>query len=128
MKKIFIGLLVVAAGTGVFFLLRKKKNAPGANKISKELIVGIWQQAGPVDSGQVHYLYQFLEGGFLLKSASDSAKADTARYEWNKTEQLVWKDGKTDSAGKIFTVLKLSRDTLQLQSKDQVTALFIRAK
>lgn len=78
MNKVIIGLLIVAAGAGAFFLLRKKKNVTVTNDMKKEWIVGVW-----VGTDSVRYRYDFRENGNVLRSLNDSAKADTSRYEWN---------------------------------------------
>jgi hypothetical protein len=128
MNKLFIGLLIIAAGAGVYFFVLKKKNSTTGTKINKELIIGKWEQTSPVDSGEVNYRYEFQKEGLVLKSASDSAKADTTHFEWTKAGQLVWKDGKTDNTGKTFVVLQLTQDSLTMQSKDSTIALFIKMK
>lgn len=128
MKNLFIGLLIVAAGTGIFFLLRKKKNKPTANEINKEWIVGKWKADAGKDSAFSQYNYDFLKDGNILRSLSDSAKTDTSHYEWNKANELVWKEKAGDSTGKIFSIIKLTQDSLQVQSKDSATILFTRLK
>ena len=127
MNKLFIGLLIVAAGAGAFFFLRKKKNATG-NDIKKEWIIGKWKADAGKDSAFSSYSYDFLKDGNMLRSLNDSAKADTSHYEWNKANELVWKEKLTDSTGKIFAVLKLTQDSLQMQSKDSVIILFTKMK
>jgi hypothetical protein len=128
MNKLFIGLLIVAAGAGVFFFLRKQKNTSTNNDIKKEWIIGKWKADAGKDSVFSNYNYDFLKDGDILRSLNDSAKADTSHYEWNKANELVWKENAGDSTGKIFAVLKLTQDSLQVQSKDSVTVLFIKLK
>ena len=128
MKKLFIGLLIVAAGAGVFFLLRKKKNTTIANAINKEWIIGKWKASAEKDSAFSQYSYDFMKDGNIVRSLNDSAKADTSRYEWNKKNELVWKETATDSVGKVFAVVKLTSDSLQVQSKDSSTILFTKVK
>ena len=43
MNKLFIGLLIIAAGTGIYFLLNKKVRATEVAAINKELIIGKWK-------------------------------------------------------------------------------------
>jgi len=44
MKKIIIGLLfIAAAGTGVYYLLKEKKNAAVSSSIKKEKLIGKWK-------------------------------------------------------------------------------------
>jgi hypothetical protein len=128
MNKLFIGLLIVAAGAGAFFLLRKKKNTTTINDIKKEWIVGKWKADACKDSAFSSYSYDFLKDGNIIWSLNDSAKADTSHYEWNKANELVWKEKTSDSTGKIFSVVKLTQDSLQVQSKDSVSILFTKAK
>ncbi len=128
MNKLFIGLLIGAAGTGVFFFLRKKKKETSSNNIKKEWILGKWKADAEKDSAFSSYNYDFLKDGNILRSLNDSAKADTSHYEWNKTNELVWKEKVSDSTGKVFSVVKLTLDSLQVQSKDSVTILFTKLK
>src|SRR5258705_7834848 len=123
MNKLFIGLLIAAAGAGAFFLLRKKNNTT-TNDIKKEWVVGKWKASAGKDSAFSNYSYDFLKDGNILRSLNDSAKTDTSHYEWNKANELVWKEKLSDSAGKVFSIVKLTPDSLQVQSKDSATILF----
>ena len=127
MNKLFIGLLIVAAGAGTFFFLRKKNNTT-TNNIKKEWIVGKWKADAGKDSAFSSYNYDFLKDGNILRSLNDSVKADTSHYEWNKNNELIWKENASDSTGKIFSVLKLTKDSLQVRSKDSAGILFIKVK
>lgn len=128
MNKLFIGLLIVAAGAGAFFLLRKKKSTTTTSDIKKEWIVGKWKADAGKDFVFSSYSYYFLKDGNIVRSLNDSAKADTSHYEWNKNNALVWKQNASDSTGKIFSVLKLTQDSLQVQAADSSTVLFIKVK
>ena len=132
MNKLFIGLLIIAAGAGAFFLLRKKNNPVDAiTEIKKEWIAGKWKTESwqpSKDSAQPLYRYDFLKNGNVLRSLNDSAKADTLLYEWNKTNELVWKEKAGDSTGNVFAVLHLGQDTLEVKGKDSVAILFTRFK
>jgi len=128
MNKLFIGLLIIAAGAGTFFLIRKKNNTTTTNDIKKEWIVGKWKADAGKDSVFSSYNYDFLKDGNILRSLSDSVKADTSHYEWSRTNELVWKEKVSDSTGKIFAVLKLTQDSLQVRSKDSATILFTKLK
>lgn len=134
MKNVFIGLLIIAAGTGVYFFLIKKKNTgtEQANAINKELLAGKWKTVSyqpVVDSLQPLYGYDFQKDGIALRSASDTVKADTTHYSWNKENELVIKANAADTAGVAYVVQKLSADTLQVQSKtDKVIILLTKAK
>lgn len=138
MNKLIIGLLIVAAGAGAFFLLRKKKNVIVANDIKKEWIVGMWKAdttQKSIDSTFIKYRYDFREDGNILRSLNDSAKADTSRYEWNKNNEIVWsgwtpleKEKAADSTGLSYSILQLTKDSLQLKGKDSTVVLFLKAK
>ena len=91
MKNLIIGLLVVAAGTGVFFLLKKKKagTAP-VIEIKKDLIIGKWKtdaQPGN-DSTFKDYQYEFSKEGNIIRSLNDSTIADSVFYTWDKERIL----------------------------------------
>ncbi len=131
MNKLFIGLLIVAAGAAVYFFLNKKKDDPTALVINKELIIGKWNTTAEQrvkDSVQPVYQYEFQQAGTVLHSLNDSATVDTTHYEWNKANELVWKQHATDSIGETFSVVLLTKDSLQMRSRDSVTTLFIKAK
>ncbi len=137
MKKLFIGLLVIAAGGAAFFLLNQKKNTTEIATINKELIIGKWKTDAVManDSGFNKYSYDFKKEGVLLRSLGDTVKVDTSHYEWNKANELVlseWtpseKEKASDSTGKTYSVVKLTQDSLLVQSKDSVTVLFTKAK
>ena len=136
MNKLFIGLLIVAAGAGAFFLLRKK-NTTEVAQINKELIIGTWKTDAVManDSGFNKYSYDFQKEGIVIRSLNDSAKADTSHYEWSKANELVWpewtfseKEKVSDSAGKAYVVTKLTQDSLQFQTADSSTVLFTKVK
>ena len=130
MNKLFIGLLIVAAGAGTFILLRKKKNTEISSDIKKEWIIGKWKTNAvmPNDSNFSKYQFDFQKNGNVIRSLNDSVKVDTSRYEWNKSNQLVWKEKASDSTGKVYAVIKLTQDSLQFQSKDSVSFLFTKVK
>lgn len=132
MKKLFIGLLVLAAGGAVFFLLNKKKNSTEVATINKTLILGKWKPISKepaTDTLQTQYQFDFLKEGIVLRAENDSTKADTTYYEWNKANELVMKESATDSAGTLYTVVKLTADTLQVQSKiNNVSLLLTKAR
>ena len=145
MKKLFIGLLIIAAGVATFFYLRKKDNTTAASGIKKEWIVGQWKIEsvkpgkdsannfmmgimGLVDPNTMNYHYEFTKEGNILRSLRDSVSKDTSLYEWNKSNQLVWKEDKMDSTGSTLTVATLNKDSLQLQTVDSTTFLFTKTK
>lgn len=130
MNKLIIGLFIVAAGTGVFFLLRKKKDATVINDIKKEWIVGKWKTDAVTanDPNFSKYQFNFQKDGNVVRLLNDSAKADTTHYEWNKSSELVWKEKASDSTGKVYVVTKLTQDSLQVQAADNSTILFTKLK
>lgn len=144
MNKLFIGLLIVAAGAGAFFLLSKKKNTTETAKINKELIIGKWKTDAVManDSAFNKYSYDFQKEGTVIRSLNDSVKADTSHYKWSKANKLVWsewtlpvspsgpseKENTSDSTDKIYSIVKLTRDSLQIQSQDSTTVIFTKTK
>jgi hypothetical protein len=138
MKKLFIGLLVIAAGAGAFYYFNQKSgDKPEMSSLNKELIIGKWKTDAVManDSGFNKYSYNFQNEGTILRSLNDSANADTMHYEWSKTNDLVWsewtpseKEKASDSTPTIYSVIKLTQDSLQVQSKDSIKVLFTKVK
>lgn len=130
MKKLLTGLLILAAGAGIYFFLLRKKDTPSSAAINKELIIGQWKTDAVMknDSGFNRYRYDFRQNGDVVRLLTDSVKADTTHFEWNKNNELVWKEKAADSTGKIYTVTRLTTDSLQVLSADSVTILFTRVK
>lgn len=131
MNKLFIGLLIIAAGAGTYFLLKNKKNTTETVAINKEFIIGKWKTESDQpakDSLKPRYKYEFQKEGFAIKSAGDSVKADTLKYEWNKTNHLVLKENAPDSTGKTYKVEKLTKDSLQIIGPDSMVTLLTRIK
>ena len=145
MKSIIMAVLLIAAvGAGVYFLfLNKKKTDITSSEIQKELIVGKWKLdsllqtkdqakllAGFVpafDSNFANYVYQFQQDGKVLRLFKDSVQKNNSRFEWTKEGQLLFRQ-EADSIEASYTVSKLSKDSLILQSKDSTTAFFSKAK
>ncbi|MBK9570204.1 MAG: hypothetical protein IPO53_09975 [Chitinophagaceae bacterium] len=130
MNKLFIGLLIVAAGAGTFLLLRKKKDSTETNDPKKEWILGAWKTDAvtAADSNFNKYVFDFQKSGDVIRTLNDSVKADTSHYEWNKAGELLWKKNAGDSATVTYTVLKLTSDSLQILSKDSLSFLFTKIK
>ena len=130
MNKLLIGLLIVAAGAGAFFLLRKKKATEPTTKINKEWIIGQWKTDDriPGDSSFHLYRYGFLKDGHIVRSLNDSSAADTTHYEWKKKNELRWSGNTVDTTIKKFAVIKLTLDSLQVQTKDSAILLFTKLK
>ena len=99
MKKLFIGLLILAAGAVTFFLLQKKEKQIITNNIHQEWIIGKWKLdsllflkdsndnfmvgiMGMVDPNLMKYQYEFTKDGYLSLSLGDSLTKDSNRYEW----------------------------------------------
>jgi hypothetical protein len=144
MKKAFIGLLIVAAGTAIFFLFQKK-NKPIKIQIQKDLIIGKWKLDSLyslkdstttlmtdvidlVDPHLMKYEYEFTQEGSVGLWLEDSLTKDGARYEWNNGDQLVWKEYPANKIIEVFDVPILNRDSLSLQSKDSVILSFRKRK
>jgi hypothetical protein len=133
MKKLLIGLLITAAaGTGVYFYFNpKKEDKPKDPLVTKELIIGRWKVATiePItDSAEKKFSYDFMQEGTALRLISDTVKADTVHYEWNKESGLVIKENPADSIGKVYAVAKLTADTLQLQSAAKSVITLLKEK
>lgn len=132
MKKIIIGLLIVAAGAGAFYYFNQRTcNKPLQDSLSKELIIGKWKavaEQSAKDSAQPIYHYEFQQAGTIIHSLNDSAITDSSQYEWGRSNELIWKENVADTIGKIYSIVILTKDSLQIQSKDSTTTLFIKAK
>ena len=143
MKKVFIGLLIVAAGVAAFFLLRKKTNIISETNLQQEWIIGKWKLdsiylskdsndkttpgiIGIIAPDLMKYSYEFKTGGSVV--LVDSLSKDSSNYQWNKKDQLVWKEHPADSSGEIFNVSIPHEDSLRLQSTDSVVLLFTKIK
>ncbi|MGB5028631.1 MAG: hypothetical protein WBO38_09010, partial [Chitinophagaceae bacterium] len=72
MNKLIIGLLIIAAGAGVYFLL-SKNNSTETAVIKKELIIGTWKIESyqpATDSLQPKYSYDFQKDGMAVRSVN----------------------------------------------------------
>ena len=142
MKQLIVGLLIIAAGAGAFYFLQQKKTE---TPIEKELLVGKWKlnsldvktkdstayilpAIAAIDSNLTNYHYDFRKDGNVFKSLTGSAKVDTSHYEWAKKNRLTWKENPGDSTSEVFTVTRLTNDSLLLLSKDSATFVFTRLK
>jgi len=143
MKKVFIGLLIVAAGAAAIFFLRKKQTTISKSNLQKEWIIGKWKLdsihlskdsndkftsgiIGIVAPDLMKYRYEFKTNGAIV--LVDSLTKDSSNYEWNKKDQLVWKEHPADTSGEIFNVSIPHKDSLTLQSTDSVVLLFTKVK
>lgn len=145
MKKVFIGLLMLAAGGATFFLLQKKDKPITGNNIQKDWIIGKWKLDSillPKDTNAnfiagimkiiepdlMKYHYVFKKDGAISLLLRDSLTKDSARYEWNKENQLIWKEYPADTTGEVFNVSVPHKDSLVLQSQDSSVLVFTKVK
>ncbi|MGB3005611.1 MAG: hypothetical protein WBC06_03815 [Chitinophagaceae bacterium] len=128
MKKLLIGLLIIAAGTAAFFLFRNKKETIVTDELTKEWILGKWKPGERNDSNFSRFQFDFKKDGNVVRSIKDSSITDTSYYEWNKANELVWKEKASDSTGKVYLVSKLTLDSLMIQAVDSSTILLIKMK
>lgn len=142
MKKVFIGLLIIAAAAGTYYFLQQKKTSITAGS-EKDWLVGKWKMDSlyvspkdsalnfiltlvPKDSGLLNCQLDFRKDGLILQTADDPAKADTSYYEWSGTNELLFKDSAKGNIAEVFSINKISIDSLILRSKD--SALFVLTK
>lgn len=131
MNKLLIGLLIVAAGAAAFFYFNQRTcNKPTQDSLKKEGILGTWKKDAvtAADSNFNNYVFEFQQSGAVIRSLNDSVKADTSHYEWNKAGELLWKQNAGDSSTVTYTVLTLTKDSMQIQTKDSLRLLFIKVK
>lgn len=145
MKKVFIGLLLVAAGAVTYYLLQKENNPVTSNTIKQQEIIGKWKLdslyalkdtsnnftlgiIGIIEPDLRKYNYEFKKDGIILISERDSLTTDSSRYQWKKDNRLAWLEHPDDTTGESFTVSRLSTDSLSLLSADSVVLLFTKVK
>jgi hypothetical protein len=131
MNKLLIGLLIVAAGTGAFFLLRKKKSGVVINTINKEWIIGKWkvdslqfpkddtisdlERSGlALDTNYKKYTYAFTNDGYVLRNFPGTLKTDTSFYKWTDTARLRWSRVANDTITTPLKVVRLEKLILVL--------------
>lgn len=145
MKKLFFGLLIIAAGAGAFFYFKNKKLTIAKSPDQKELILGKWKMnsiqtpedsnsnflvgiMGMIDSNLMKYEYEFTKDGNIHRSFGDSLTKDGSRYEWDSKDQLVWKDYPSDTTGETFKIVQLTEDSLKVETADSALILFTKLK
>jgi hypothetical protein len=128
MKNLLTGLLVVAAGAGIYFFVLRKKDIETKASLNKEWLIGKWKADAGKDSVFSSFSYDFTNEGIIIHNANDTINIDTLYYDWSKDNTLLWKQSQADSTGEVFTVIKLKQDSLQLQSADSLSILFTKIK
>ncbi len=124
MKIILITLLLVAAGTGIWFFLANK------NKINKPTpqpmlqLAGNWETVGK-DSANNNERFRFTADSLLFHTTTDSLPADTFHYQL-RDAQLVLTHGNGDSSVNYLSILLATADTLQLKTADSSILLLHR--
>jgi len=143
MKKLFIGLLIIAAGAGIYYFLQKEKTIAD-DPFDKELLVGSWKVDAlhlslkdsaklaaiqlPSDSTLKNTQYDFRKDGQFIQTHHDAAKTDSSYYEWNNKNELLIKESPKDSLSEIYSIKKLDKDSLILQTKDSAVFVLTRIK
>ena len=143
MNKFILGLLLIAAAAGIFFVLQKQKYNT-TDGVNKELIFGKWKIKsydaktdssnalfvgimGIVDSNTLKYSYEFTKDGKILRFLNDTISEDTSLFVWKK-DMLLWIENKQDTVGELMLVIKLIKDSLLIQSDDSTKISFAREK
>jgi hypothetical protein len=142
MKKIIFGLLIIAAGTGIYFVLQKKQVSPKPTP-DKTLIVGTWKidtikghdtasitstkRLVSADSNFRRKEFNFQTAGAIIQTLKDStlSQTDTLHYNWKKDNSLVIRLSATDSIS--YRVSLLTSDSLLLLSPDSTLLVFRKA-
>jgi hypothetical protein len=81
-----------------------------------------------IEPDLMKYHYEFKKDGSISVSLGDSLTKDSSRYEWNKKDQLIWKEYPTDTTGEVFNVSIPHKDSLVVQSQDSSVLLFTKVK
>lgn len=129
MKKIIIGLLVIAASVTVFYFANNRtSDKPDQEKDVKELIVGKWKAISldDFDSLSVKYYLTFNKNGTLIRSQSDEESTDTSSYKWVSATEIQWSENAKDTTGRSYKIIKLTKDSLEFHIIDSIFALFIK--
>lgn len=130
MKKIFIGLLIVAAGAGAYYLLSQSKNIEPVKENNADLLLGKWKAGEPVSGSDSSLLdgthYEVLKDGLVLMRDSAGAAPDSVYYVWTANGDLQIRTKRTDSTGENLKVVRLTKDSLQLKDKNSKFHHFVR--
>lgn len=131
MKNVFIGLLIIAAGAGVyFFLIRKEKTKPGSEGFRKEWITGQWKMSVPepvTDSATLNVRWDFKENGLALYAA-DTVKTDTLHYAWKKEQSILITTRPGDNTGREFQIIQLTADSMQWKENGGQAVQLLKVK
>jgi len=131
MKNVLIGLLIVAAGAGVyFFVIKKKKEKPVEQGIKKELIIGKWkgETTTPPDSVLTRFSWEFRKDGSAIYAVGDSLNADTLFYSWKDSLGISIRKSSTDSLGIDYELGKLTADSLELKQNGSNPLILLKSK
>lgn len=130
MKKIFIGLLIVAAGAGAYYLLTQSKNIVPVTENNSTLLLGKWKAGEPGSGSDSSLLdgsqYDVLKDGLVLVRDSADAAPDNVYYTWTANGDLQIRLKSTDSTGENLKVVQLTKDSLQLKDKNSKFHHFFR--
>ena len=132
MKNVFIGLLVLAAGAGVYFFLIQKQKGPEQEKgLHKEWITGQWKISPPEPGGDsllTDGQWEFRKNGEAFYQAAGQTEKDTLRFNWQQDSTLQISSRTNDKFGISFRVLRLTADTMQWEGDEQQTLQLLKLK
>lgn len=147
MKKIIIGLLLLAVSGGVvYYLLSKKTSVTTVSTLNKELLIGKWKldtagtkikngMAGLFigaialnDSNFLKYEYDIQKEGKVITSVPGSVKTDTSFYEWADSTKLNWIHNDSAKTKIVGTIIKLDSSIFSFQANDSTIYQFNRMK
>lgn len=131
MKKLLIGLLIAAAGTGVYFLLQNRKKAdPPLTVNDQDWLIGKWtDKSGELlpDSLATVLQWEFRKDGIAIVSNQQPLINDTLQYAWKDSASLGIRSAK-DSMETVFRVIHSANDSLVLERSDSSRILLGRSK
>ena len=131
MKKVWIGLLIAAAGTGVYFFIKSRQQTDKPIVSGhQEWLIGKWtgQSVDQVpDSLSSVQQWEFKQDGIAIFSKEKPLTNDTLQYVWKDSTSLGIKSA-TDSTATVFRVIQQAADSLILESSDSSRILLGRTK
>jgi hypothetical protein len=147
MKKIIIGLLLLAvSGGAVYYFLTKKQAVTNTVSLNKDLLIGKWKLdtldekskktiyelktgiIAALDSNILIYEYDIQKDGKVFIALPGKTGADTTFYEWAEGNQLHWMQNDSAKTKDVFSVTKLDSNAFSLQMKDSSLFSFIKLK